>query len=442
MINKQKKTILFFEKYSYRTTCLIARKAMEMGYQPIVILDESAPMMLKSEEPFKLITISDWSDANLWMLTQEFVAKYPIIGITSILGFFTGQGLLAHQLSKIAVKLGLPHINPESLLLTNNKFLMRRKLQQEGVYTVRHHWVQDEETLLQACEKVGFPLILKPIVGLGSSFISYCENIDQARQRYSDFLNNIDKGMHNAFFEAHEYMDESGERWVFDPRKQMLAEEAINGFELSVECLCTEDQVYPLMVHDKLDVQQDTYCSFENLLITPPARFDRQAEIKQYATDVLHALGLTNNFSHVELCLDCHGRPSIIEANPRIGGMRIVQSLKDVMDIDYPENFIKLVVGEEITAPETIPASGYFAMAAVYPKKSGVLKAVHGVEEARNIPGIQDIAIRMQPGSHVGGDYEETFVVDAWLKSDSPEEIIKIDERFRALVKLEVTMDE
>jgi len=50
----------------------------------------------------------------------------------------------------------------------------------------------------------------------------------------------------------------------------MLAEEVIDGYEISVECLCTGHQILPLVMHDKLDVEQSSYSSYENLLVSPP----------------------------------------------------------------------------------------------------------------------------------------------------------------------------
>ncbi|HEX5752034.1 MAG TPA: ATP-grasp domain-containing protein [Archangium sp.] len=433
-------TILLLEKFSFYSTCAVARRAVEMGFAVVVVAPTTIPEHLVKDQPFELIRTDDWSSANLSALYEQLASTRHIVGINTILGFFTGQGLLGMQVAELARQHGLPHNNPEALLRANNKYLMRQTLQQAGVYTIRHALAGNDAELEEAVRTVGFPLIIKPLVGVGSSFISRCTTLQQAREVLRHYLENVRKGYYAHFFAAHEYQDPRHGTRRFDPLSQVLVEEAIDGWELSVEFLCTEDTAYPVLIHDKLDVTQEAYCSYENLLVTPPVRLDEtmQQRVRDYTVDVIRSLGLKNCFCHVELRYDSQGRPSVIEVNPRIGGMRVSDSFKTLANVDYADTFIRQTVGQPVDKPVVQKPEGLYGMMALYPRRGGVLRRITGLEQASAIPGMVDIAGYARPGDRVGGDYEEVFVVDAWFKGNSVADIHRIDEQIRAQVAVEV----
>ncbi|WP_428241057.1 ATP-grasp domain-containing protein [Gynuella sp.] len=427
--------LVLIEKYSFITTSVIAREAIKLGIDVVVIVPDTITDSQVAGMPFHIVRISDWSGIGLEQTIQKIEQDSHIIGIGSILGFFTGEGLLGAQVAELCQSRGLPHIPAEALFLANNKYLMRQTLAQNGIYTVRHTRVYDEESLLQAAQHVGFPLILKPVVGLGSSFISVCHNIDDMRRVFEHYMQNIADGYYAHFFCDHEFKGQ-----YFDPQHEMLAEALIDGDEISVECLCTENEVWPLIVHDKLDVTQETYCSYENLLVTPPVQLNEQEQqqVMSYAQDILQALGLRNCFCHVEMRLDSQKRPSVIEVNPRIGGMRVKDSLKSLLALDYGQVFIDQLLGKEIKRPVPPQIDGIYGMAAIYPRNSGVLREVRGIEAAGKIPGMISITDHFKPGRKVGGNYEEVFVVDAWFHADTLDGILDIDKQMKSLVEVDI----
>ncbi|OJT26180.1 hypothetical protein BO221_10205 [Archangium sp. Cb G35] len=433
-------TIILLEKFSFYSTRAVARRAVDMGFAVVVVAPTKIPAHLVADQPFEVIRTDDWSSANLGAIYQELASTRHIVGINTILGFFTGQGLLGMQVAELARQHGLPHNNPDALLRANNKYLMRQTLQQAGVYTVRHALAANEAELDEAIRTVGFPLIIKPLVGVGSSFISRCTTPQQAREVLRHYLENVHKGYYAHFFAAHEYQDPRHGTRRFNPLAQVLVEEAIDGWELSVEFLCTENTAYPVLIHDKLDVTQEAYCSYENLLVTPPVRLDEtmQQRVRDYTVDVIRSLGLKNCFCHVELRYDSQGRPSVIEVNPRIGGMRVSDSFKTLANVDYADTFIRQTVGQPVAEPVVQKPEGLYGMMALYPRRGGKLRHITGLEQASAIPGMVDIAGYAKPGDHVGGDYEEVFVVDAWFKGKSVADIRRIDEQIRALVAVEV----
>lgn len=430
-------TIIVIEHLPPRLSSLsdIARHAAHANLAMRVIVPDTAPVGDWADAPFAIHQTSNWTTAGLEAAVRNIELTANVLGIGTFTGFFTPEGLLAAQVAELCQTRGLPHTPAQALYRANNKYLMRQALKDAQVYTVRFARVKDQATLLAAAQSVRFPLILKPVVGVASSFISRCDNVQDMQRVFEHYREHIQKGFYSKLFCAHEV---DGER--FEPWLEMLAEEAISGYELSVECLCTEDKVMPLMIHDKLDVEQSDYCSFENLLITPPIRLDiyQQQEVVAYTHAVVSALGLKNCFCHVELRYDARGRASVIEVNPRIGGMRVRDSLRTLRGIRFEHFYVRQLLGARVTLPYLDEPSGYFGMLAIYPRKSGTLKEVLGIEAASQLPGIIEIGTHVAPGAPVGGDYEEVFAVDAWFQADSPEGILELDRQVKSLVSIHV----
>ena len=324
-------------------------------------------MALVEDFGVRVVTTDDWSRAALERIVDEIGRTAPVAGILSTAGLFTGQGLLAAHVAEIARERGLPHTPPSALWRANNQYLMRRRVRGTGVYTVRYALAEDAESLRRACEHVRFPLVVKPICGIGSSFIYRCEDAGQAQAALAHYQANAASGYYRHMLEPHR-VDIDGVAFAFDPKRQVLVEEAIDGRECSVECLCT-DEVHTLLVHDKLDVEQSAYCSYENLLIVPPIRLGAAevAQVKAYADAVVRALGLRNVFCHVELRIDGQGRPSVMEVNPRVGGMRVIDHLRDLCGIEYGAGMIRIAAGLPVEVPQPRAVDGYRGMMAVYP---------------------------------------------------------------------------
>ncbi|NVZ55867.1 ATP-grasp domain-containing protein [Pseudomonas edaphica] len=431
------RTIIVIENLIIRLPNLhaIAAAATQAGVTMIAIV----PDVLSPDEidalPFRTVPIRDWSSAGLETMVCSLERHAAVVGIGTCIGFFTPEGLLGAQVAELCARRGLTHPPIEALYLANNKFAMRQRLRERNVYTARYARVIGDASLVTAAEHVGFPLILKPVVGMGSSFISRCENIADMRRVFRHYQAHARDGYYTEYFCAHGIGDEH-----FEPMREMLAEEAIDGYEISVECLCTENQILPLLMHDKLDVEQSSYSAYENLLVTPPIRLtpNEQQQILIYTRVVLNTLGLRNCVCHVELRYDSKGRASIIEVNPRVGGMRVKESLLALRGVDFAAMYVQQLLGKPFNFPEPPTTSGYYAMSAVYPRVSGILKGIRGTEAARQLPGVLSVSTHIAPGTSIGGDFEEVFAVDAWLQAETPDAIKALDQRIRELIKVDI----
>jgi hypothetical protein len=71
--------------------------------------------------------------------------------------------------ARLREALGVPGLNVAQTIPFRNKEEMKRLLDAAGIRTPRHLTASDEATIRGAAERIGFPLILKPIDGAGSA---------------------------------------------------------------------------------------------------------------------------------------------------------------------------------------------------------------------------------------------------------------------------------
>lgn len=111
----------------------------------------------------------------------------------------------------------------------------------------------------------------------------------------------------------------------------------------------------------------------------------------------MNTLGLKNCFCDVELRYDSKGRTSIIEVNPRVGGIRLRESLLALRGVDFAAVYVQQLLGKPFNFPEPPKTSGYYARSAVYPRVSGFLKGTLGTETARQLPGVLSVNTHIAP---------------------------------------------
>jgi biotin carboxylase len=423
--------------YSYSVALAVRAR----GYVPVIVTTDRNIESLheRPDAHIDMRALDDWSDESLHRALSSIERDYRIAGMYSSIVAFTGRGLLAAQIADIAESRGLPNVSSAAIWKGHNKVLFREAIDAHGLPNVAHAHVVDEKSLLEACGRIGFPLILKPITGAGSCFVYTCNNEVEAVRNFRDFLANQSKSVYAYAFEKHA-PNIGGFIRTFDPAREMIAEAKIPGPELSVEVLCDNDSVHALIVHDKLEVEESRYCVYEHLLITPPVTFDDEmvARIEQYACDAVKAIGLRNSFAHVEMRIDPEKGPLLIEINPRLGGMMVLHSVESSAGMKYPEAIAKMALGLPINPPAYVPQKKHRGMMAIYPRKSGVLSGIPGIETAKDIPGVLELLVPYEIGESLGGDYEEVFAVSAFFHGESEEEIRSIDERLRKTIILDI----
>lgn len=435
-----KPVVLYIDKTAAHIVPSLAKKGKALGYGAVFVHD--AAKTVESPEVFeRLIPTTDWSYEGLRKLRDEIAGQYDIKGLYCVHGFFhEDKGPIGGHVARLAEEMGLPSQTEGAVYRANNKYLTRDALRAAGVRTVDFGLATDEASLLEHARRIGFPVVLKPVLGVASSLILKCRDDKELISQFRLALERLPVcGYRDLFGCPHEYTDASGARVRFQPGKSMLVEKYIAGREASVECAISESQIVPLLVHDKLRVEESEKVVYEDLLVVPAVRFTEREtwEMREYAMQVVRAVGLKNTLAHVELRYGEEG-PQLLEINPRVGGMCVIDSLRTMLGFDAEEAMVRLATGT-FTVPPTAPKTPELhAMFALYPDHGGRLAAVDGLETLQGLPGVLDAKLRVPVGTKIAADDEELFLVTCWMRGGSLGAIEEVYEKARECVKFRV----
>lgn len=403
---------------------LVARCAKEQGIATAIIRPSGS--ILHNPQAFAVdIVLDEITVELLHKVLSELDKDYHIVGLTSYRGDFTPQGLLGAIAAQCAEERGLPSQSADALYRANNKFLTREALRAARVADIDFGHATDADTAVEHAERIGYPVILKPLTGVGSNLILKCDDAAQVRKHFALALDQLPRSYYPmARAAVHQCLLRSGGVREFNPVCSMLVEQYIPGPELSVECVVGEDTVLPLLVHDKVQMREAEHIFFEDVLVVPSDRFTHaQTQVmKDYAAAVIRAVGLKNCICHVELRWhDKLESPRLLELNPRIGGGCVAESLTTMLHFEPYQAILELALGTFQPQPPRERTTERHSMIFLFSPYSGRLKEIVGLELVEQLPGVLSVSAPVAPGSLIGGDFEEVFLVNVWLKSDSSE---------------------
>jgi biotin carboxylase len=282
---------------------------------------------------------------------------------------------------------------------------------------------------------------LKPLTGVGSSLILKCHNDREALKNFHFALKELPRAHYQQLrMASHKFRTLDGRLMRFRPRSSMLVEQYIDGREASVECLVVGGTVLPLVVHDKIGMQEAKRVVFEHLLIAPPERFT-SAEITQmrrYAVEVIRAIGLKNTFCHVELRYDKKLGPLLLEVNPRLGAGCIIDSIETLTGLNVNALQLSLVLGKASTPKVLSRKSKRYALAALFSPRSGILREFTGLRRVLELPEVRVIRVGNTLGDRIGGDSEEIFLATIFMEAADSKAAWKSYERIKKLVRIRI----
>jgi biotin carboxylase len=111
-------------------------------------------------------------------------------------------------------------------------------------------------------------------------------------------------------------------------------------------------------------------------------------------------MNITTGATHVEFRLRGGVEPVLLEAAARLGGGPIYRSVQLSTGVDMVEAMLDLAAGRTPTiAPRSAPRPVGFRN--IFPDAAGTLVAIHGVDEARADPAVDEIEIYRTVGDHL-----------------------------------------
>ncbi|MFI9262187.1 ATP-grasp domain-containing protein [Streptomyces sioyaensis] len=171
-----------------------------------------------------------------------------------------------------------------------------------------------------------------------------------------------------------------------------MVEELLVGAELSVETFSVAGRHSVVAITGK-----DNGDGVVALGHVVPAALSRQQKsaVVDMTLRMLDAVGLVEGPAHTELILTPEG-PRIVESHNRCAGGHINELVNMVYGIDLEQLTYRLALPPEplqVTAPARGAAAVRFLVSPV-----GRVESVEGIEEARAVPGVVKVDVKVEPG--------------------------------------------
>jgi formate-dependent phosphoribosylglycinamide formyltransferase (GAR transformylase) len=280
--------------------------------------------------------------------------------------------------SLTAQRLGLPWHPPEAVSACRDKHSMRERFRAAGMPVPDYFRASLSSDPGTIADRLGFPCVLKPLRLSASRGVIRANNADEfvvAFERIRRILEHEEKneGKNDA----------------------VQAERFIEGREFALEGLMTRGELEVLAIFDKPDPLDGPFFE-ETIYVTPSReRADVQSGMIHATRQAVRALGLWHGPVHAEMRVNERAVFMLEVAARPIGGL-CARALRFGEGRTLEEIVLLHAIGkmpERLTL--TPPASGVMMIPV---PRAGILESVSGVDEARYLPGVDDVIITAKIG--------------------------------------------
>ena len=307
--------------------------------------------------------------------------------------------------ARLREALGLPGMTVEQTVPFRDKERMKQVLDAAGIRTPHHYRASSVAEVWAAAERVGYPLIVKPIDGAGSADT---HRVDSS-SALADVLPQL---VHVGEVSVEEFIE--AEEFTYDT--------VCAGGSVLFENVCWY-RTRPLQtrIHE---------------WITPVTIALRDLSVPHLADglamgrDVLRALGFETGFTHMEWYRKADGEVVFGEIGARPPGARTVDVMNYATDGDLFVAWAEAVVHGRLSAP----LSASYNAASVFKRAqgSGWITHVEGLDRLLADYGTSVVALELLPVGAPRRDWRATLISDGMVivRDPSLERLVEITDRF------------
>ncbi|WP_424858162.1 ATP-grasp domain-containing protein [Streptomyces sp. SAI-170] len=358
------------EAEAYRGYCL---QSVAAAYDVVLITGEEPSW----EVPYirDCVVVPDPTDqAALSSAGRALADRYDLAGV------FTWTEWYLVPVARLARQLGLPTTAPEVMQACRNKATARALFGRHGLPSAASASVRTREEAHTAAERIGYPVVLKPSAHAASIGVIRVDTPEQLASAYDFAARAAAQGTEST---------------------SVLVEEYLDGPEVSVECVTHRGETTVVAVTRKT-VSAPPF--FEELAHSVDAANPLLDVVAPAARAAIHALGITDGVSHIEMRL-VDGQPRLIEVNGRLAGDMIGHLVRLATGIDLARAAADVACDRALDLTPT--RSSAAAIRLIYPQRSGTLTTLR--TDVPRPPWLHRVHFQHQPGDHLllpeaGGD--------------------------------------
>lgn len=352
-------------------------EAKKLGYS-VIVTDVNPNCVCRDiADIFERVDIFD-IESHILLYERSF-KNNSLIKIIGILA----AGIDAHQtMAYLCNHIGLVSVSTEIADLVSNKDLFRKKMEKLGVQTPKFKsiTINDLPNLKTLTDQIGYPLIIKNTSSSGSrgTKIFYKPNLEEM----------------NAI--AKEAIDVSRS-------KRALIESFWIGTEHTVETIFDiNGNFHKCFITDRTFDQSNGYALETGLIHPSQLSEEMQENMYNLAEKTSKLIGIKVGASKFDMIVTNTG-PKIIEMTVRLSGGFDCQYL---VPAATGKNILKAAIltciGKQIDNDCLKNKSRKVAISeSIWPKPGGVIKQINGIEDAKRLPGFENIFFRFGVGDFI-----------------------------------------
>ena len=230
--------------------------------------------------------------------------------------------------AKLRARLDVPGLSVEQAVAFRDKETMKQVLDEAGIRTPHHYRADTEDQVRDAAERIGFPLIVKPIAGAGSAD-TYTAHTAEDLDRILGAIGHV---------------------------PEVSVEEFVEGEEYTYDTVCAEGRVLfenvawyrpkPLVTRLNPWISQTAIClaDIERPEIAVGVDLGRR---------VLVALGFESGFTHMEWFRTPTGEPVFGEIGARAPGGRLTHGMNLTSDADLFTGWAEAICNSRLSQDTT-----------------------------------------------------------------------------------------
>ena len=309
--------------------------------------------------------------------------------------------------ARIRETFGLPGMTVGQTVPFRDKERMKQVLDAADVRTPRHASTGTVAGVWEAAERIGFPIIVKPIAGAGSAD-TY--RVDSAEQ-LAEVLPSL----------AHV--------------PEVSVEEFVDGEEFTFDTICADGEILFESVMwyrpRPLQMRLHEWVSPVSIVLRDLSVPDL-AGGREMGRQVLDALGFRSGFTHMEWYRTAAGEAVFGEIGARPPGARVVDLMNYACAGDTYAGWAEAVLEGRLRQPlaQRYNAGSIFKRA----RGGGRISGVSGLDALRAAYGQDVVLVDVLPMGTPRRDWRTTVVGDAWVvvRHHELQRVIEMTERFAA----------
>jgi len=370
---------------------LFCRGLAEVGVPVIGIGDqplEALPELARHSLAHYVQAPSLWQEEHTVQLAREIAGRTPIDQVECL----WEPGILLA--ARVREALGLEGMKVAQAELFRDKEKMKLALDAAAIRTPRHARASTTRECREAVERIGYPVIFKPIAGAGSAD-TYRVESDSDLEVVLPKLRHVDEVSVEEFIQ--------GEEYTFDTV-------SIDG----TIAYCNVSWYRP----PPLIARTVEWISPQTVALRDIGRKDLQSGV-ELGKKVLQALGFRSGFTHMEWFLRPDGEAIFGEIGARPPGARSVDIMNYVSDIDLFKGW-----AEAVTHGSFSQSLDRLYNAIIIFKRargSGRIRHIEGLERLLSHYGRSVVSIDLLPVGSPRRNWKQTLLSDGHMIIRDPD---------------------